>query len=114
MAKKVIYHVHGSEDGTLGIFSNFKAAYECAADYMDEYVKSFSSKNPKCRLSATYSQAVKKKLSYQSIFLTDGDMRSFYIGKPGEKVLKTYLNDCGEMRVDITPHYLQSKFVSYE
>ena len=32
---KKVYKVHGSEDGTLGIFSNVKRAYERAIQYGD-------------------------------------------------------------------------------
>tara|TARA_R110002012_G_scaffold265567_1_gene448951 strand:- start:158 stop:388 length:231 start_codon:yes stop_codon:yes gene_type:complete len=33
---KKVYQVYGSEDGTLGIFSNIKKAYERAASYLNE------------------------------------------------------------------------------
>lgn len=33
---KKVYLVHGSEDGTLGIFSNIKKAYERAVQYGDD------------------------------------------------------------------------------
>tara|TARA_R110002020_G_scaffold436005_1_gene646209 strand:- start:56 stop:289 length:234 start_codon:yes stop_codon:yes gene_type:complete len=37
---KKVYKVHGSEDGTLGIFSNVKRAYERAIQYGEDVVDS--------------------------------------------------------------------------
>tara|TARA_R110002020_G_scaffold73207_7_gene187726 strand:+ start:3920 stop:4153 length:234 start_codon:yes stop_codon:yes gene_type:complete len=37
---KKLYLVHGSEDGTLGIFSNVKRAYERAIQYGDDVASS--------------------------------------------------------------------------
>ena len=50
---KKAYTVYGSEDGLLGIYSNFKKAYAEAVDY--------SCFGDASKANLTYSQAVKSK-----------------------------------------------------
>lgn len=50
---KKVYLVRGSEDGTLGIYSNFKAAYEAGKAYQE------SGPNGERQYTLTYSKALK-------------------------------------------------------
>jgi argonaute-like protein implicated in RNA metabolism and viral defense len=50
---KKAYTVYGSEDGIIGIYSNFKKAYAEALDY--------SCSGDASKVNLTYSQAVKSK-----------------------------------------------------
>ena len=69
MSKKV-YAVRGSEDGALGIYSNFKAAYERAC----QYIKA-SDEEKEIKIDQTYKQALHevKKLEYGRVDITSKD-----------------------------------------
>jgi len=57
-----VYVVRGSEDGTLGVFGNFKAAHSCAVNYLTQW-----SPDAKC---TSYKEALK----YKSIATIDRDI----------------------------------------
>lgn len=64
---KKAYIVRGSEDGNLGVYSNFKKAYAAALEY--------SCDGNSSKVNLTYSQAVKNKY-----IVTINDINKPYYG----------------------------------
>ena len=73
MAKKVIV-LRGSEDGNIGVYSNFKAAHKAAVNYLTQnnYAKIENG-------LGSYSKAVKEFGEHKWLMMESFDAQDYYI-----------------------------------